>query len=516
MTSRETTPSVKTKAGAVLLAVLLPMVWLAVVRIVSHDPGREREVDAFYHAGMADGFPQSCVVRSFPWTTLSVWNSTFYDKELLYHGALAVVRGAGRVFGFGLEPPFHFPALVFAALLIGVFAAAAAQWGVPHVWLWTLVLASFCPFFSERLLMLRPHVPAIAITLLFVQRLATWNPSRKLWEPLLFGMAMAYTYSNPHFLLLPASAFAALKYREDRRLAVAVPLSALAGIVAGLALHPQFPNTFLLWKIQCLDVVRQMLQGRAPVYLGVELYRPDPPWLMRNALAFAAAAFGVLGALRLCRQTPPARWPMETRLVGLLAAATFAGVFLSKRALEYAWPFLLLAAALIGRDLLRNPAGRPAELLRRLPAVIAVCVLAVSAAFGWRDVEVFRKAQWREFRSFSEWASGRLADGTAIANPNWSDFPMLFYSAPQFRYSMGLDPMFAHHADPDRMEKLEAFRTGQTMIRPSELKSLVNARFAFVSIYAWELARDMCRSGYVFIYQGDDGWLFDLDQPAAK
>jgi len=513
------------KYRGVLIAILIPYLWLAAVRLLSLDPGGEATNDSFYHVAMADRFPEACVSNTFPWTTMSIWKDHFYDKELLYHAALSGLRSYSRFLGLSLDPPFHFPALIFDLLLIGVFVMLATSLRIPKPYLFSTVLVMLCPFFTQRLLMLRPHVLAITIMLAYCWHLTS---TRRLWLSFVFGFFTAYAYSNPHFILLPAAIFGLLTFRKELRMAWMVPLTTLAGLLAGLTLHPQFPNTFLLWKIQCVDVIRQTVLQESPVYLGTELYHPDPFWIRQNITFFMLLLLNGTGLCFLLHRIRLRDLSFDTSLFLILQIVTTLGVLVSMRVVEYGWPFAVLVTGLLFRDLLLNgfferfTARVREKVALGLNAAVAIALLV----FGFYVIRWVTPYQTRELLEFSdwasnsEWASKNLPAGTHIANPNWSDFPALFYSAPQFRYSLGIEPMFAYDAMPEKITKLEAFRTGGVMLSPQELAKLTQARFAFISMPAWRLAKDMHLSGYFFVYQGDDGWLFDLNhplpEPAAK
>ena len=127
-----------------------------------------------------------------------------------------------------------------------------------------------------------------------------------------------------------------------------------------------------------------------------------------------------------------------------------------------------------------------------------------------------RSSVARPCDGFAEWASDRLPRGTHIANLAWSDFPLLFYSAPQYDYLAGLDPMFAYYASPRTMAALEAFRTGRLHLPPIAVFQLTGARYAFASKQAAALANALISQRFEVVYAGHDGWLFDLkpgDEP---
>jgi len=500
------------KYRGVLIAILVPYLWLAAVRIVSLDEGGEAAADTYYHVAMGDLFPEGCVAKTFPWMTMSVWKDRFYDKELLFHGALSALRGVGRALGFSSEAPFHFPALALNLALISIFAFLARAMNIPRVYFFTAILVVMCPFFTQRLLMLRPHLLSMIIMLIFCWHLTR---ARKSWPAFVFGFFTAYAYSNPHLILVPAVVFAALTFRRNRRMAALIPLATLGGIVAGLTLHPQFPNTFELWKIQCVDVIRQAVLRESPVYLGTELYGPAPAWYAQNAAFFILLACNLL-YLRRARFRD---LPFDTSFFLVLQVLAAVGVLFSKRVFEYGWPFAVIAAGLVFRDL--SQAGFFGRFAARIRARALIGAhIALAAGFCIFGVYMLRWVwpyQTRELRDFPAWAARNLPAGTLIANPNWSDFPMLFYGSPQYRYSLGIEPMFGYNAMPEQVAKLEAFRTGRTMLAPAELRSLTKARYAFVGMRAWKLAYDMHRSGYYFVYQNEyEGWLFDLEHGQSK
>jgi hypothetical protein len=497
-----------------LIAILIPYLWLAAVRLVSLDEGGETSADSYFHVGMADVFPEGCVAKTFPWMSLSLWTDRYYDKELLFHGILSVCRTYTHVLGLPLGPPFHVPALMFDLALIATFAMAAWSMRIPRIYFFVAALVVLCPFFTQRLLMLRPHVLAVTIMLAYCWHLTR---VRRAWPSFVFGFVTAYSYSNPHFILLPAAVFAFLKFRTDRKLALFVPLATLAGLLAGLTLHPQFPNTFALWKIQCVDVIRQTVLQDSPIYLGTELYGPNLPMLGQNAAVFILALLNAFALRWFVSNVSLRKVPLDTALFLILQAVTTLGVFSSKRVMEYAWPFAVLATGLLCRDLLN--AGffkRFTDQIRQRALLGAhIAIAAAFCVFGIYMLRWVWPYQTRELRLFGQWAEKNLPVGINIANPNWSDFPVLFYSAPQFRYTLGIEPMFGYNAHPREVAKLEAFRTGRLMLTPRELRDLTQARFAFVSARSVDLARDMHLSGYYFVYQEDDGWLFDLEHVTA-
>jgi len=479
--------------------------WLALValRLLTFGTG-ENDVDCFFHVAIVQQGWNVFAAPAFPTLTMSVWTTSFSDRELLYHlflrGLLELQNGGGpAVF------PFHFPALVFAGLLPLALAVTLGRLHARWLWLWPLLLVALDPEYTCRVLMLRPYVMAMSILILSCAALAWCDRPRRCGLLFLCGFVMAWSYSNPHFILLPAAGFAVAVWPRDRKLAVLLPVTALLGVLVGLTLHPQFPNTLLNWKTQCVDVL--LARYNAP-YLGFgdELYMGGWRNWLRHPGLLALGAVNLTLALALWRRGE--QRDRELRLALLLPAlATLVGMLLFGRLVEYAAPFNVLASALLFTAGLRQDD-------RSIKRVVRTGFLVLLAATGFYTVWCFAHAAvgtQHPDDDFAVWARrAGIPPGTVIANVNWSDFPALYYSAPEYRYLHGIEPMFGYAALPDRIRKLELFRTGRMKLTPAQLREVTGSELVFVSAAGWELARDMARTGYKIVYQGRDGWVFRL------
>ncbi len=504
------------------LAVGVPFGWLVWQRLATLAPGRENSVDCFYHVRMADLGLRVCFSRTFPWTQLSIWRDHFHDKELLFHVVLSGMRAIGDWLALPAGPPFHWLTLLFSLAVVATFAAVARGLRLPWIPALCIVLAAGSPFFTLRITMLRPHNLAIVLMLMAVWGCHRTTSRRRLWIPFALGWLFVYGYSNPHFVLLPVLAFAVVRWRDDRRLALAMPGLAVGGLVTGLLIHPQFPNGFAIWRVQCLQVVHQILFEAAPVHIGDEMLRPNLHWILENGLVLftmpVASAWLAVMLHRRLRQSA-SRWRPETLALLLMQAITAVGCFLSQRTIEYACPFGLLAIGLLLRDLrdLGWGDGCSTDRRRALYVGVAAALAVLLALMPLYGIRRHRPGFAAPFDEFGAWAATALPTGLYLANVDWSDFPMLFYSAPHLRYSLGLDPMFGYYQDPERIARLERFRTGALQLTPTQVKALVGSRYIFMSAALTHLSRDLYEQGYVILWQGEvDGWVYDLDASAAN
>jgi hypothetical protein len=183
------------------------------------------------------------------------------------------------------------------------------------------------------------------------------------------------------------------------------------------------------------------------------------------------------------------------------------GFVLSKRAIEYAWPFSVILAALTYEDwTVRRSA--------RFHAAVFAAVLATCLAMLPLQLRQFGAPRPPMPYQFAAWARANLPPATYIANLFWEDFPRLFYVAPDYRYACGLDAMFGYAAEGERYVRIDALCRGTAEFpAPDELKALLGTDLVFLACNHAHTARRMAGRGYALAYQGLDGWVFNLAAP---
>ena len=477
--------------------------------------GEEFGVDVFYHVTMADGGALFCMRRTFPHTTQSIWRDHFYDKEFLFHLYLGAVREWERLIrGRDAPPPFEVGYLAVAALIIAVFAFVLYKVDDRYGFIWMLAFVLLSPGFRNRLSMLRPHHFSIALmTLAAFFFIRMKDGPKELWKPVLLTFLFVYSYSNPHFILIPAAMAAAFFLLEGKaKKAAALFGAALFSLVLFMTAHPQFPNTFICWKVQCVDVITRILEGGGDTGIASELVAPSRSWKLYNAGVFALWVWNAVLFAYLLRRRTLGR---ESAFYFSLATLFFVGLFFSVRSVEYAFPFALLCSASLCRDLDKAGVFETWQIY----AVAALLLVGLPlATFGWSSK--LRLTPKCEFSGFGVWAKRHLPPGAVVANIGWGDFTRLFHAAPHCRYLVGLDPMFGFAANPELASKMRAFHKGEYIISPREMRVITGADFAFVGAAdhserrrAYVMAKYL---SYRPVYHGSDGTLFILPAAARR
>ena len=490
---------------------IIPLFMLSFVREVAFVA--ENSVDCYYHIAMADFGPSLFMQKNFSYLTMSAWSEAFSDKEILFHLILSGLREYQQLLKISLESPFNFPSIFFIALMLTAFVYCANYFKIKNLLYFSLLLIFISPFFTNRILMLRPHVLSITFMLLVPPLIDSIKSIRSSGKLFVFAALVAWGYSNPHFILLPVIAFSMVKWKKNPKLSLLLPLIALLGIVFGYTLHPQCPNTFLNWKIQCIDVVCQALQTSRVVAIGSEFSRPSFWWLFSNLFPYIFVLISFFLLIYLYTKKSLSFFSNLTAIAFVAITFTFL-TFLGIRAMEYAVPFILLLLGFILKEYKSKNIKLPYIGNSLIIAKYAkVLIILLSISFLVFQTEVIRKrAVIEPLDDFAEWSKkSNIPKDTVIANLIWSDFPFLIYSTPQYRYLTGMDPMFSYALYPEKMKKLENLRLGKIRLTPKELSEVVSAKYAFVR-KPYGLGAKLVKRGYPVLYDGRDGWLFQLNK----
>lgn len=473
---------------------------------------REIGVDAYYHVTMGQILPDVWRQNTFPWTQLSIWRNCFYDKELGYHFLLHTLSRWRALFSGNSGPPYHFYYFFFTFVLTALLHESMRRLAPGRHWLWLLLFPCLSSYFFFRILMLRPHIMSVILFLIACALLFDREKRPELgWKLFALGFAYSYCYSNPHFILVPVVARVVIVYGRDRRNELALCAWSVGGVLAGLTIHPQFPSTFGLWWVQCVQVVQAILVREESVELGREMLRPGLRVVWNEFPLFLVFVLHTVAMVKNHAQRRDSRLRAATCSLYLVEALGVIGFMVSRRAIEFAVPAAILTSVGMWHDLEGEIVAK--RWGKRLRPVF-LCALLAASTSTYAVTNLFRHFGpdrcIEEYSQFGEWLQRTLPSGMVIANINWSDFPMLFHAAPDYRFLVALDPYFGVAYDADRMKRIEQFRKSDNPMGPQMLADLVQARFVFVSTGDGRLLRKMYRCDMVAIYRGPEGELFDL------
>ena len=240
------------------------------------------------------------------------------------------------------------------------------------------LLPMLSPLFTYRLLMIRPHVFSMTLMMIACGFLFQ-GPGKWRTVFITFGMGwlFAWSYSTPHLLIVTAAGFGVAYYSKEKSRAFLPVLAAAAGIFCGLLIHPQSPNTFILWKIQGFDALLAPTAGLGDglIPIAQELHPPRFFWIVVS-LPIALLLYGcVMMWNRLREQKGWQELPPECTACTLLAVFWLAAAYMiSLRPIEYAVPMLFLALGVLLPRIIENNSFRGSSNKKIIYAVAGIFI----------------------------------------------------------------------------------------------------------------------------------------------
>ncbi|MBR2962675.1 MAG: hypothetical protein IKC53_00540 [Lentisphaeria bacterium] len=510
------------RAGRIMLvfAFLIPFVWLGALRICVMKTG-ENSQDALYHAMMAKLGPGVYAAKEFPWTQMSVWKDRFADKELLYHAGINVIFAIEKAFGAALNPPFHVAALFYSALAILGCLFAARRLGVRPLYL--LLGAPFfsviVPNYTFRLSVLRPHILSIAFLTFTAGLLAKGSFRFRLAVVGVLSFCFAWSYSNPHFIVIIPLIFAVSRLKSGGWRELWLPVLSLGGVLLGLLLHPQFPNSFVIWKVQSWDALI------APMMAGVRLSKPSEMLAPRFGFNRTAAPLYLMAwcilmmFVRLLERKGFRKIDPNIVAITFLAGGFTAGIFVAVRTVEYAGPFVAIAFLLLLEHMTREGFHLPLHKFKwGVPGLLA----ALSVGLGIYSSYYFRKecpqVIVQPLPKITAFLKENVPAGCPVVNLDWSDFPALFYNDTDHLWQWGMDPMFSYSKDPRRTLLLTSTTPGLGGDPyPEDVYKAFGSKYAvllwprisqasYLYDHGWKIVQSYLEPGE------EEGWIFALDE----
>ena len=510
------------RAGRIMLvfAFLIPFVWLGALRICVMKTG-ENSQDALYHAMMAKLGPGVYAAKEFPWTQMSVWKDRFADKELLYHAGINVIFAIEKAFGSALNPPFHVAALFYSALAILGCLFAARRLGVRPLYLLlgAPLFSVIVPNYTFRLSVLRPHILSIAFLTFTAGLLAKGSFRFRLAVVGVLSFCFAWSYSNPHFIVIIPLIFAVSRLKSGGWRELWLPVLSLGGVLLGLLLHPQFPNSFVIWKVQSWDALI------APMMAGVRLSKPSEMLAPRFGFNRTAAPLYLMAwcilmmFVRLLERKGFRKIDPNIVAITVLAGGFTAGIFVAVRTVEYAGPFVAIAFLLLLEHMTREGFHLPLHKFKwGVPGLLA----ALSVGLGIYSSYYFRKECPQvivpPLPKITAFLKENVPAGCPVVNLDWSDFPALFYNDTDHLWQWGMDPMFSYSKDPRRTLLLTSTTPGLGGDPyPEDVYKAFGSKYAvllwprisqasYLYDHGWKIVQSYLEPGE------EEGWIFALDE----
>ena len=509
-------------------AFFLPLILLIFLRMLCTQlHGGEPGTDNYYHAAMALAGQEVFTAKKFPFLVLSSWHDTFADKELLYHILLQGLFHIRKLI-WGTVFPFTFPAMFFVSAALGSFVMLLHLLKTPSriIFLSSLVFSFGAFAFTYRFLMLRPHVFSITFMLICCILFAKADNKRSLKKHGIFifllSFLYAWSYSNPHFILLPVTVYAFFAKKEFGKKIFFLPLITLAGILAGYLIHPQFPNTFLIWKVQSLDALLNPIFGTGstltPKLVPMEMLPGNFAWY-RNMLPFYFFCYcGLFFFVRLREKKEKSFYYTAVEKTILFLALFFTlCTFAVLRSVEYAVPFTAASLGILLKYAVQENTAffeKPSSINKML--YLFLCAVLALAAL---NTNLMLKSNYgvKIPGKMAKYLKENTPEHSLVINLDWGDFPAMFFANNHNTLLWGMDPAFSYAFAPKKARQLENCVLNSIRQRnvDSRIHELTGAEYAFVLSRREKFIKYLKDCSWQVVYESEEGAVFSLKKSAG-
>lgn len=449
-----------------VLAALLFTWWIAAPTFT--DP------DSFYHLKIADMMIKNrAAITEFPWLQFTTLTDTYSDHHLLYHIFLIpFILLFNKIVGMKVAT------VVLAAATVAFFYFMLRRLQVRYAFLFSLLLL-FTSGFAFRMALSK--APSVGFLFLMGGFFLILTNKRKLLAILSFFYVWAYG----GFLLLPVVAFVhnavgvgrwAWQHKavpSPRQLIThfADTLITVAGIAAGLLIHPSFPKHFQFYWQQVIQI--GLVNYQDIVSVGGEWYPTSLQDLLTSPLLLTSLVIiaGVAWVATAKKQTQASTTTLIMTLIFFLFTLK------SQRYIEYyiPWGYLFAALSLTASGLLTKfksvkeavQQGWKGDALQRTVTIlVAAYVLIMIPGIMLTDAkrlsnQLHNGIPVDRFAKVGTWLREHSTKGDIIFHNDWDDFPALFYNVARDRFIVGLDPTFMYNKNPELYKTWAAITRGE-------------------------------------------------------
>ncbi len=338
----------------------------------------------------------------------------------------------------------------FAAIFLGLIAVLLHAMKVR----WTPACLIFLMFASGDFLfrwnVLRPHV--LASTFLIFGVWVIWE--KRFW--LLVPIAFFWSIIEPSAVVLLVTVLLFTLIADNQSFPKRLLPSAyvLGGIFLGTVLHPAFPKNLYLIASQ----YRALLLPFQGIMLGIgqelQSYKPE---ILINTTGLAALLWVVFLVAAIHFWIKQKKISRQHLWLMVLSVVSFLAMIRARRFIDYWLPLAtIFCAYTLGKfypDVSWNDFWVPLKKFWQM-RVAMVIALIIGVAIGYHNISYVvsalkNSADPFKYAQAAEWLKTNSERGSIVFNPQWDQFPQLFYWDDKNYYIAGMDPTFLYEHNHD-------------------------------------------------------------------
>lgn len=400
--------------------------------------------DAFYHIRHAWLYrTQSLFNTDFPWTYFSSIQTLGADLWYGFHLFLIP-------FTFGdLNTGIKLAGLVLTSLLLLAYFQITVREKFALKYLWPFLFLLAVPNSLFQLLMVRPHILSLALSVLLFSFLIKGS-----WWPAALASAGIIFFHISFFWIIPLITlviFAAqIIYKPINWPGY---LGALGGAILGWILRPNFWETAQLTYVQVIKLLLEK-QGNLPLLFGQELFPLSIGAFTESSLLFLmiwVPAIAIFAWALYRRQFYFSKASFREQAVlwssaALSIAFALISLFIARRAyiLWVAFGVLFIAAVytylISQKPYLKNAAS--------MVLLVLFLIIFPYSIYQNSFNLTNRAAAPDKFQDAATWLENNTNPKDLVFNTHWDNFSALFFWNQKNYYIGGMDPIFQYNYNP--------------------------------------------------------------------
>lgn len=403
--------------------------------------------DGYYHIKLAAITREQGLLKTLPWLHFTYLKDHFVDFHFLYHLLLIPFTYGDLTYGAKMST------VVFFAAMATVFYGVLKDRQVPAPGFWFIILLTGSPAFLYRMSLPRAPVTALALLLPATVFLAE-GKRRSLFA---FSFLFVWMYGGFTVLLVFSGFWFLSQWAINKTFDRKTLFALVAGILAGMVINPYFPENTIFLYSQTFEA------GVSRIIAGGDEWRPYDKSLLfsQHHLVLALSAI-CLTTFVMAKRRPAA----ETLAWFIFLVFMIFLTLRSRRFIEYLFPTLVMACALLARDAWSALRDRPIFARKWIPWVSAGLSLLFLFWIVPGQLQLARDDMHDErdpgrYKKAALWLMGNTPPGTTVYTSDWDDFPELFFYNSQNHYIVGLDPAFLYIYDKTLYQKWDEINLGK-------------------------------------------------------
>ncbi len=443
--------------------------------------------DTAYHFSVGQLIGKYGILHTFPWTPFSWQYDHYADKEFLFHLLFMPLGGLG---------------FVNAARAVGIFAGALILTAlylilraekVDFAGLWVLLTLT-CSEFVFRLALVRPHLLSITLALIILWAYAHGRLRILAAASIIYPLSYVAFWQIPLILVVAAESARMLSGEQIRW---KPGLTVIAGLAAGVVLHPNTVNLLGINWIHMKDVLIENAWGRKPEFENIA--KEFNPYTVGQwgrylvIVVFMAGCALVLGWRERREDPSPLGAALAAVIFGLLTAR-------SLRFVEYFVPFSVFAAAIAARSLAKRWFA---------PALFGVSLLYM-LAFGLEPFTIIAsKTEYIEPR-IAQYFEQTIPAGSQVFTCGWDYTGNLMLALPERRLIVAADPTLFYKKNPDLYRIWRRLPLDAPTDSVEAIRRLFKSRYVICLNYQayWPFFDTLEKEPTVKTLYADNRWVF--------